>query len=120
MILLQTATANNITVTLKEKQTLETPYFLFVFNYEADDTIQYAIILSDLSSYTYRYNMFTLNLPTDIDIKTAGDYEYRIFEQTSDSNIDPDLADNLLETGKMRLKETSTTITSSTNNYYVP
>ena len=120
MILLEQSKANDIVVTLKEKQTLENPYFLFVFTFEADDSIQYAVILSDLSSYTYRYNEFTLTLPTDIDMVEVGQYEYSIYEQTSAVNIDPDLADNELEIGKMLLKETATTITETTENFYTP
>jgi hypothetical protein len=61
-----------------------------------------------------------LTLPTEIDIVDAGDYDYFIYEQTSPSNIDPSLADNLLEIGRMRLKETETTITQSTETFYTP
>ena len=65
-------------------------------------------------------NEFTLTLPTDIDMVEVGQYEYSIYEQTSAVNIDPDLADNELEIGKMLLKETATTITETTENFYTP
>ena len=86
-------------LTLKELQTLDNPYWLFVF-YNEENLLNYdSIILSDLSNYKERFNEFQLTLPTDLDL-SQGDYIYKVYEQTSDSNLDPELADNLCETGK--------------------
>ena len=40
-----------------------------------------------------------MTLPTDLDLG-QGDYIYEVYEQTSNSNLDPTLADNICETGK--------------------
>jgi hypothetical protein len=105
MIHLKKQSLNEITVTLKERQTLENPFFLFVFTHEQTEN-QYSVILEDTSSFSYRANTFFLTLPDDLDIIDEGDFKYQIFEQTDEDNLDPDEADNLLEQGKMRLKAT--------------
>jgi hypothetical protein len=40
--------------------------------------------------------------------KLAGEWEYTIYQQTSTSNTNPALANGLLETGIMRLDESTT------------
>ena len=96
---LQKNELNLIVLTLKELQTLDSPYWLFVFRNEENLINYQSILLTDLSTSTERFNEFELTLPTDLDLK-QGDYIYKVYEQTSNSNLDPDLADNLCETGK--------------------
>ena len=107
MIHLKKQSLNEVTVTLKERQTLENPIFLFVFTHEQTEN-QFAVILEDTSSFSYRANTFFLTLPDDLDITDEGDFKYQIFEQTDPLNLDPDEADNLLEIGKMRMEATET------------
>lgn len=95
-------------LTLKELQTLDNPYWLFVF-YNEENLLNYdSIILTDLSNYKPRFNEFQLTLPTDLDLE-QGDYIYEVYEQTSNSNLDPTLADNLCETGKALVLGTTAT-----------
>lgn len=62
---------------------------------------------TDTSTHKDRYNKFSINAVTHFANKLAGEWEYEIYEQTSTSNTDPDLATGLLETGIMRLDEST-------------
>lgn len=113
MILINQAEANTIVVTLKEKQTLVSPYWLFVFTQEQQNK-NYAVILTDVSTTTRRYNEFTFNEGTDLDL-VSGNYDYFIYEQASAVNLDPALADNLCERGKAFVNGQTVT-----DNFYTP
>ena len=104
-------------MTLTEKSTLSSPYFLFQFTSDiTNDSIVF--LASDLSNYTDRYNKFlitetsgTVNLSSGtIELNPTGTWTYRVFEQTSSSNLDPNLVDNKtpLEIGIVKVKGTET------------
>ena len=114
MIHLEKNSTKDISVTLKEKQTLDSPFFLFEFIHEATET-NYTVILDDVSSYTYRSNEFSCTLPTDVDIQEEGDFIYNIYEQEDNVNLDVDNTTSLLETGKMRVKTEDTS-----EHFYTP
>lgn len=105
---------NDFICTLKEKQTLTSPYFLFEFR----DTMGGAVkrfIAFDQSSYTDRYNNFlitevnggTENLTSGtVNLPKEGYYKYRVWEQTSSTNLNPDATANPsspLEIGMMKV-----------------
>ena len=124
MILISKATSNTITLTLSEKCDLVLPKFLFsFFNVELKQTIN--IILTDTSLFTERYNRFTLIEGTTATFG-VGYWEYKVYEQASASNTDPDLASQLVEEGKMKVIEATTTsqtiyeINSPNNTVYIP
>lgn len=97
--------SENIIVTLKEKQTLVNPYFLFIFTHtltRAEVTKIFAPA-DELSSYTSRYNKFAIATVTTFASKAVGEWLYRAYEQASAVNTDPTLATTLLESGKLRL-----------------
>lgn len=105
--------ANTLTVTLKEKQTLTSPYFLVCLYNLASRVKKYAIC-SDSSSYTDRYNTLTLTESTtelplsgQVKLNEEGEWEYRIYEQSSSTNLSPDAATTLLETGIAKVKSTT-------------
>lgn len=109
MFIITRNTVNEIICTLTEKQTLTNPYFLFVFKHD-EAKIQTACIAPDSSSYPDRYNKFLIeensspdNLTAEITLANPSEYTYNIYEQASSTNLDPALADNLLETGKARV-----------------
>lgn len=84
-------TAESIIVTLNEKRTLDNGYYLFFFEsnpkgYEATKIFSFA---EDESSYTDRYNKFTINTSVVFLNKPQGEYTYKVYEQASNSNIDP-------------------------------
>lgn len=110
-------------MTLTEKSTLTTPYFLF--NFVSDVTKESVnFIAQDLSSYTDRYNQFlitetsgTTNYTSGtIELNPTGTWTYKVYEQTSSTNLNPLLADNQtpLEVGIVKVVGTQTTyITNS-------
>jgi len=86
-------------VTVTEKVTIDNPVFLFVFKHLQTSTVK-AFILTDTSTHTNRFNEFTFtegsNAARTLNI---GRHEYNIYAQTSAVNIDPLLADELVENG---------------------
>lgn len=118
---------NFIVFTLYEKQTLTTPYFLFELKHKVENNPIY-FISADLSSYPTRFNKFLITetsgaqLPTSgvITLAEEGEYDYRIFEQTSSSNLNPVNTTSELERGMIKVIGTSPTIKaySSENTTY--
>lgn len=95
-----------LTVTLKEKQTLDEPYFLFVFEHvETFEKVKFIKAPgSDESNYKDRYNQWTIDVDTVFLNAPVGEYEYYIYEQASSSNTDETLTTSMVEQGKMLLK----------------
>jgi len=120
MITITRGTANTIILTLTEKVSIGNPVFLFVFT--NDQTRQaYSCIAADQSEFTYRYNEFSItetaspNLLTgQVSLPSPGEYHYSVYQQTSTTNLDPTLAEGLLETGKLVVLITD----YDTNNTY--
>jgi len=118
MILINKNRNNTMVMTLTEKSTLTAPYFLF--NFVSDVTKQSVnFIAQDLSSYTDRYNQFLITETsgtTDytsgtIELSPTGTWTYKVYEQTSSTNLNPLLADNQtpLEIGIVKVAGTQTT-----------
>jgi len=89
--LTQGQTSEKIIVTLNEKRTLDTGYYLFLFEsnpkgFEATKIFAFA---EDESSYPDRYNKFTLNTSVVFLNKPQGEYTYKVYEQASSTNTDP-------------------------------
>lgn len=105
MIAIAKSSANTVVVTLAEKTTLTgTVYYLWKFVNDQDGSIDYCIA-TDLSSYTYRYNKFTITdtatpTPTSgqVNLQT-GFGKYYVYEQASSSSLDP-TGKTLVEEGK--------------------
>jgi len=118
MQIIRKGQANTLVFTLTENVTLTTPYFLFEITHQVDKTPIY-FIATDTSSYTSWYNKFSVTEGTNnpangqIVCTNAGQYNYRIWEQSSSSNLDPANASTLLETGIIRVDSaTSNTVTT--------
>lgn len=113
-----------VVVTLKEKQTLSAPNYLFYFTSRATDNTKAFVILNnaDLSAYKDRFNAFNIVTNSYFSNYDSGEYTYAIYEQTSSSNLNPALATNLLEVGQMSLKnatEFEFTTYNQTNNTFI-
>jgi len=89
-------TNSTLTFTLKEKQTLTSPYFLFEFKCKSDSGTTKLFTAADLSDYEDRYNQFLVtevNAGSEVltsgtvNLQIIGDWDYRIFEQTSSTNL---------------------------------
>ena len=90
-------------LTLTEKVTVSPVYFLFSFTHRLTYT-KTNVLLTDISSYTERYNKFAVIEGTTFDIY-SGEYDYKVYAQTSPSNTDPSLADELVEQGLLKVSE---------------
>ena len=107
MIYFTKGQTSEIILTLKEKQTLTAPNYLFRFvNRVTNVEVKFVLLnATDLSTYKDRYNKFSIVTNTYFVSSNVGEWEYFIYEQTSSSNTNPALATTLLETGIMRLSD---------------
>lgn len=115
-------TSSEIVLTLTEKQTLTTPNYLFWFKSRGTNQVVKFVVLNadDTSSHKERYNEFTIDVNDYFEDSPEGDWEYRIYEQTSTTNLDPSLATGLLEVGIMRLKNLGNLLNVNVyNNVYL-
>lgn len=107
---------NTLYFTLKEKATLTSPVYLFEIIHQVDLTPIY-FIATDTSSYPNRINKFSVvegtNDPTNGQIicTNTGQYNYRIFEQSSSSNLNPANTTSIVETGIIKVEGTAVSYT---------
>jgi hypothetical protein len=99
MIYLEKDAVNIFVLTLTEVTTIPNPYYLFEFQDEFNTT---ATLIywegTDTSAYPSRFNLFTLDEPTDIDF-IKGQYRYRVYE-SSVPTLDP-TGLTMIEEGRM-------------------
>lgn len=109
MIYLTKGQVDVIILTLKEKQLFTNSNYLFRFIHRSLNTEVKFVILNneDTSAYKNRFNQFTLITNTYFNTSESGEWEYYIYEQSSTTNLDP-TGLNLLETGIMRLSDSTT------------
>ena len=123
MIYLTKGATSQIILTLKEKQTLSVPNYLFVFTHRGSNIEVKFVILNaaDTSAFKDRFNQFSIVTNTYFGTQDSGEWEYQIYEQTSTTNTNPANATGLIETGIMRLNEsTSFTYTKhQPNNTFI-
>jgi len=103
MMLMTISATQSVYLTLKEKQTLATPNYLFVFTQRTtNDVIAFVKLnATDISAHKERYNEFSI--VTNTHFSMEGEYHYAIYEQTSTTNVNPLSATTLLETGIARV-----------------
>ena len=83
MIYIKQGVINQFVLTLTEVTTIPTPNYLFVFTNEMNTTSTPQLFTSaDSSAYPERYNLFTLDEPTDI-ILVKGQYTYEVYESST-------------------------------------
>jgi hypothetical protein len=90
-------------LTLSEKTTIANPKYLFSITQRQSNTTT-NFILTDISAFTERYNKFNVTEGTTFDVD-AGEFLYTVYAQTSTTNIDPNLADELVEQGLLKVLE---------------
>jgi hypothetical protein len=102
-MLLTISATQSVYLTLKEKQTLSSPNYLFIFTQRTTNDVITFVKLNntDISAHKERYNEFSL--VTNSHFTLEGEYHYAIYEQTSTSNVNPLNATTLLETGIARV-----------------
>jgi hypothetical protein len=99
MIYLEKDSVNSFVLTLTEVATIPDPYYLFEFEDEfntAPEPIYWQG--TDTSPWTSRYNLFTIDEPTDIDF-VKGQYRYKVY-QSSEPTTDP-TGLTMIEEGRM-------------------
>lgn len=117
MIHLRKVNTETIYLTLKEKQTLAAPNFLFRFVHRATNVEVKFVKLNatDVSQYKDRYDQFSIVVNTHFANCESGQWDYYIYEQASTTNTNPDNATSMLEEGIMQLAE-STSFTYTKHN----
>lgn len=112
MIYIKRNEINEVCLTLTEKVTIPSPFFILSFQHYAtldqEQTLIY-FTTPDISNYICRYNLLKLT-ESDSGSTTGGNdvplylkpgqYEYRVYQSTTDS-LDPNTFGSLLEVGKM-------------------
>jgi hypothetical protein len=101
----QDDTATVMILTLTELVTVPTPYYLFEFTHVAtNDRIAFVKAeIDDESEYPARYNKFTINASEVFEDMPVGEWHYKVYEQESAVNTDPEAAGGVLENGKLIL-----------------
>jgi len=114
-----------MTLTVSELTTITSVEYLFEFiNEQSDDTNdnQYCI-LANTSSFTGRYDTFSITDGSDVDFPIDGDYVYNVYEQAAgDGGLDP-TGLNKVEHGRVVVYTISTadneyTDSSETDKFY--
>lgn len=95
MLILQKNTANTVVVTVTEASTIDNAKYLFEFLNVTSNTKTYCIP-TNISTQKQRYDKFIItektnpnNLNGEIRLEHEGDYYYKIYEQSSSTNLDP-------------------------------
>ena len=124
MINIERNTANEIALTLTEKGTAA--YYLFKFQSDNTEAVEYCIA-TDSSSYSERFNKFTIteqaspdNLNAEVELPTEGQWRYFVYANSSATNLDPTGLTEL-ESGIVKVTGTTTPVTTYTggNSNYV-
>ena len=109
MILINKNTTNTVILTLSEKTTLTNAKYLFEVTNDMSNEVK-CFIAADISTNKLRYNEFEFieNVTENLLIGTfsltlSGFYKYNVYEQTSTTNLDPALALNLIDKGKLNV-----------------
>lgn len=109
MILINKNTTNTVILTLSEKTTLTNAVYLFEVINDMSNEVK-CFIADDISTNKLRYNEFEFieNVTEDLlngtfSLELSGFYKYNVYEQTSTTNLDPLLALNLIDKGKLNV-----------------
>ena len=122
MIIINKNSTNTVVLTLSEKTTLTNAVYLFEVINDSSNESKY-FIAEDISTNKIRYNEFNFieNATEDLlngtfELGLSGFYTYNVYEQTSSTNLDPLLATNKIETGKLNLVDSISEITQYNGN----
>ena len=95
-----------VVVTLKEKETLVGPNFLFRFVHRTSNLeVKFVLLQADNDSeYKDRFDRYYLDINLYFENKPIGEWEYYIYEQLSPTNTNVNLTTSMVESGIMNLK----------------
>ena len=100
-------------LTLTEKTTISNPTYLFSITQRQTNTTT-NFILTDISAFIDRYNKFNVTEGTTFTVD-AGEFMYKVYAQSSPTNLNPTLANELVEEGILKVNELD-----SPEVYYTP
>lgn len=105
LVITKSLAGQTIIVTLSEKKTITSPYYLFVFSsVTTSDVIQAQYFYSDdISEYPVRYNEFEVD-QTLFAAAATGQYKYDVYEKPTDEVVADLTTLNKIECGQMELK----------------
>lgn len=96
---------NTLVFTLTERVTLDNAYFLVRLQSRSSNVVKRFILPPNISGFTDRYDQFVIT-ESSSEILTSGtvsletgQHFYRIYEQSSDTNLNEQLSSTLLEEG---------------------
>lgn len=97
MILINQGETNTVAVTLFEKTTIAEADVHYLFQFTSPDTqTSVYCIPTDTSEFKSRYNLFEIEetdtpdpLAGQVSLKPSGQWAYYVYEQESDTNLDP-------------------------------
>ena len=122
MIIINKNSTNTVVLTLSEKTTLTNAVYLFEVINDQSGEVK-CFIAEDISTNKIRFNEFNFieNATEDLlngtfELGLSGFYTYNVYEQTSTTNLDPLLATNKIETGKLNLVDNVSDITQYSGN----
>lgn len=115
MIILEPLTENTIVLSLTEKVTINNPTFLFRF-VNKESKIEYVCISEPVDDYSFQRQSFVLEtvasgavaLNGQLALTIGDEYDYYIYAQTSTTNLDYTLANELVQQGLARFNKTIT------------
>ena len=88
MLHLSQNSTNALYVVCDDLLTIDSPYYLWRFVHNQTQ-VEYLIFLTNSKSDNPRFDLFSLVLPTDLDLST-GHYSWWIYEKDNNSNTDYD------------------------------
>ena len=102
MLLLTQGSDGVVVVTLNEKRTLDAGFYLFWFEHilTRETATKVFTFLEDESSYTTRYNQFTIPSSVFTD-KPTGEWAYRVYESATNIEVPTGLTE--VENGLLKL-----------------
>jgi hypothetical protein len=114
MLRIERNQASTLIVTVSELTTIANPNYLFQFIEEQSGDEVYCI-LTNISTGIPRYDEFIVTDGVDVTFPYNGFYTYKIYQQTSSVNLDPDLSQGLVEEGRAHVYESD----SPSNEYTI-
>lgn len=115
MIQLEPNSANVVILSVLDLLTISSPTYLFRF-VSKDSKEEYVCISAAVTTYSLYRQSFVIttvasspvSLSGEIALVLGDEYNYYVYAQTSTTNLDYTLADELLEQGMMRYNKTIT------------
>jgi hypothetical protein len=101
----QNDTSATIILTLTELVTIPNAYYLFVFTHvTTKDVVSFVLgQTDDQSAFEFRYNSFIINPSVLFAGYDPGEWRYRVYQQTSPTNINTSLTNGVIEYGRLIL-----------------